>query len=821
MSAPLPVETALPQLLAALDDHRPVALVAPPGAGKTTIVPPALLATEWIGTGRILLLQPRRLAARAAAERMAALAGEAVGGRIGYRTRMDSKVSAATRIEVVTEGIFARQLIADPELAGVAAVIFDEVHERSLDSDLSLALLLEAREALRPDLRLLLMSATLDGAAYGAIIPDLVPVSSEGRMFPVTLRHVGRASEQRLEDAMASTILAALADEPGSLLAFLPGAGEIERIAERLEPRLAIDIDLHRLYGAREGGDQRAAIAPAPPGRRKVVLATSIAETSITIDGVRIIVDAGLARRPRYDRSIGLTRLVTERASQAAVTQRAGRAGRTAPGVAIRLWEAAETAGRPRFDPPEILESDLTGLVLECARWGAADVGQLRWLDAPPDSAVAEARARLRDLGLIDAEGRVTPHGDAVAALPLAPALGHMLVAAAADGLAGLAAEVAVLVGERGLGGRGVDLEERLRLWRRDRSARADSARRLAARWARAVGGNAGATPHGGDAIGQVLALAWPDRVARRRGGGGTSWLMANGRAVTLDAADPLARSPWLVIADASGSAAGARVLSAAAIDEASVIQRLAGTIVETPVLAFDSETGGVVAETQRRLGAIMLGRRPADRLDPALLAAVLLQGVRDHGLRLLPWGDAGLGLRQRIGFARAAGFADLADLDDDALLASVDDWLAPLLAGKRRLSDIGDAALAEALAARIGWADMRRLDALAPVHFTSPAGSSHRIDYGADGGPAVDVRVQALFGLAQHPMLADGRQPLTLRLTSPAGRPIQVTKDLPRFWTGSWADVRRDLRGRYPKHPWPEDPRAAPPTLRARRPGV
>ncbi|OYU13977.1 MAG: hypothetical protein CFE37_13345 [Alphaproteobacteria bacterium PA4] len=358
-----------------------------------------------------------------------------------------------------------------------------------------------------------------------------------------------------------------------------------------------------------------------------------------------------------------------------------------------------------------------------------------------------------------------------------------------------------------------------MRLWRRDRGARAESARRLAARWARSVGGAAAAAADG-DAVGQVLALAWPDRVARRRGGGGASWLMANGRAVTLDAADPLAKSPWLVIADAAGSAAGARVLSAAAIDESSVLQRLATSITETPVLAFDPETGGVVAETQRRLGAIMLGRRPVDRLDPALLAGVLLQGVRDHGLQLLPWGDASHGLRQRSAFVRAAGFTDIADPGDAALRDTLDDWLAPLLAGKRRLGDIGDAALAEALAARIGWAGMRRLDALAPVQFTSPAGSNHRIDYAAEGGPAVDVRVQALFGLAQHPMLADGRQPLTLRLTSPAGRPIQVTRDLPRFWTGSWADVRRDLRGRYPKHPWPEDPRAAPPTLRARRPG-
>lgn len=817
---PLPVEDILPALRAALADNAPVALVAPPGAGKTTAVAPALLGESWAAQGKIILLSPRRLAARAAAERMAEIAGEAVGQTIGYRTRMDSRTSAATRIEVVTEGIFTRMIVEDPELPGVAAVLFDEVHERSLESDFALALALEAREALRPDLRLLLMSATLDGAAYEAIVPGLVRIESLGRMFPVELRHAGRDAAVRIEDAMAAAVRGALADEPGSVLAFLPGAAEIERTAERLEGRLPADVDLYRLYGARDAADQRAAIRPAPAGRRKVVLATSIAETSITIDGVRVVIDSGLARRPRFDRAVGLTRLVTERASQAAVTQRSGRAGRTAPGVAIRLWEAGETAGRLRFDPPEILESELSGLLLECARWGVADPLALRWLDPPPAAAIAEARGRLLAIGAIDADGRPTPHGEAIAALPLPPALGHMLVAGAAAGIGGLAARVAAILTERGLGGRSADLDERLRLWARDRSPRAEAARRLAERWARSAGGRSDKPDPSTDAAAQALALGFPDRVARRRGGPGAPWLMANGRAVTASPDDPIGAAAWIVVGDASGAAAGARLLLGAAIEADSVERLFADTIERSASIAFDPATGGVTAETRRRLGAITLGRAPLESIDPADIAAALLDGVRTHGLALLPWGGASLALRARVGFARRAGFADLPDLSDAALITTLDEWLAPLLRGKRRLDSVTDATLHDALAAMIDWGTARRLDSFAPRQFETPAGSHHAIDYTAEAGPAVDVRVQALFGLATHPMIADGRQPLTLRLTSPAGRPVQVTNDLPRFWAGSWGDVRRDLRGRYPKHPWPEDPANAPPTLRAKRPG-
>jgi ATP-dependent helicase HrpB len=707
-------------------------------------------------------------------------------------------------------------LVDDPELPGVAGVLFDEIHERSLESDLALALTLDARAALRPDLRLVLMSATLDGAGYDALIPGLVHLEAEGRMYPVDLRHIGRDPTVRLEAAMASAIRGALAEEPGSILAFLPGAAEIERTAAQLADRLPPDVDLHRLYGARDAADQRAAIAPAPAGRRKIVLTTAIAETSITIAGVRVVIDSGLARRPQRDRAVGLTRLVTQRASQAALTQRAGRAGRTGPGVAIRLWEAAETAGRAPYDPPEILDADLAGLVLECARWGVADPASLPWRDPPPAAALAEARTRLTALDAIDADGRITAHGQRIAALPLAPALAHMLLAAVPLGLGQLAAEIAVLIGERGLGGRSSDLDDRLRGWRRERGQRADAARQLARRWARSAGAPAADDAPPADATARLLALAWPDRVARRRG---EAWLMAGGRAVTLPDGDPLARHEWLVVADASGSAAGARLLAGAALDAASIEGLLGPRIARETICQFDPATGGVVAEQRRRLGAITLARGPA-QVAPDVIAAALLAGVRSHGLVLLPWGEEAQALRARVAFARSTGLPDLPAMDDVALLASLDDWLAPLLAGKRRLGEISDGALAGALAGLLDWQQARALDAHAPRRFETPAGSSHDIDYAAESGPLAAMRVQALFGLSSHPMLAGGRVPLTLALTSPAGRPIQVTQDLPRFWAGSWADVRRELKGRYPKHPWPEQPATALPTLRARRPG-
>ncbi len=804
----LPIDIVLPDLLATLRERPNAVLVAPPGAGKTTAVAPALLDQPWC-SGEILLLSPRRLAARAAAERMAELAGEPVGRTIGYATRLDSKRSATTRITVLTEGIFLKRIQGDPELAGVSAVLFDEVHERSLDSDFGLALALDAQAALRPELRILAMSATLDGARFSALMGEAPVIASEGRSHPIEHVHLGRAAEQRIEDSMAAAIRRAMAEGEGSVLAFLPGVAEIERTAERLN--LPPDTDLHRLHGSLDPAEQRAAIRAAPPGRCKIVLATSIAETSLTLDGVRIVVDSGLARRPRYDRGAGLTRLVTERASQAAVTQRAGRAGRQGPGRVYRLWEEAATAALPRFDPPEILEADLTPLLLDCLLWGVADPRALNWLDPPSAAALDEAGRRLTALGAIDADGRPTAHGRAIADLPLPPRLAHMLLIAGEQGFGGLAAEVAVLLSERGLGGPDADLETRLRRWRSERGKRAEAARGLARRWRQLAGGAAGES----GSVGECIALAFPDRISKRRDSSGADWLSAGGRGFRLDPAAPLARGEWLAVAEASGAAGGARILSAAPIDRETVEALFADRIESGTQVQFDPATGGVRASHGRRLGAILLSGGQDSRADPAAIEAALLDGVKRHGLALLPWGREARALRRRAAFARAAD-PDIPDLSDAALLAQADSWLPGLLEGKRRLSDIAPGALHGALDSLLGWDGKQRVDRRAPASFATPAGSSHAIDYEAEAGPTVAVRVQALFGLAEHPRV--GGVPLILALTSPAGRPIQTTADLPGFWKGSWHAVAKEMRGRYPKHPWPDDPAAADPTLRTKR---
>ncbi|SDD03491.1 ATP-dependent helicase HrpB [Sphingomonas sp. YR710] len=807
----LPIHAVLPDLIAALDAAPNAVLVAPPGAGKTTAVAPALLDRPWC-TGQILLLSPRRLAARAAAERMAALAGEAVGGTIGYATRLDSKQSAATRILVVTEGIFVNRIQSDPDLPGISAVLFDEVHERSLDSDFGLALALDAQAALRPDLRLVAMSATLDGARFAGLMDGLV-IESEGRSFALEYRHLPRNAERRIEDDMAPAIRRALAEEGGSLLAFLPGVAEIERTAERLGD-LPPDVILHRLHGSLDPAEQRAAIAPSPAGYRKLVLATSIAETSITIDGLRIVVDSGLARRPRYDRAAGMTRLVTERASQAAVTQRAGRAGRQQAGIVYRLWEAAATAGLPRFDPPEILEADLSALLLDCAIWGVTDPASLRWVDSPPAAGIAEARERLIALDALDGDGRVTAHGRRIASLPLPPRLGHMLVRAGERGMGGTAAHVAVLLSERGLGGSDADLDLRLRRWRQERGRRADASRKLAARWARLVGAHAVADEAD---VAACVALAFPDRIARRRSVSGEDWISSGGRGFRLDPTSPLARNEWLAVAETQGSAAGARILSAAPIDAADIEAMFVDRIEVRRTARFDPATGAVEARRERRLGAIVLSAGRDEAADRKEIAAALVEAVRERGLGLIAWPESLAGLRARAAFAIAHG-ADIADLSDEALIAKLDDWFAPLVEGRRRLSDITASDLHGAIDGLLGWDGRRLLDRIAPEQFVSPAGSHHAIDYAAEGGPAVELRPQTLFGLATHPMVADGRVPLLLRLTSPAGRPIQTTRDLPGFWSGSWVAVAKEMRGRYPRHPWPDDPAGADPTLRTKR---
>ncbi|RZL59479.1 MAG: ATP-dependent helicase HrpB [Sphingomonas sp.] len=800
----LPILAVLPELLAALRARPNAVLVAPPGAGKTTAVAPALLREDWC-TGEILLLSPRRLAARAAAERMAALAGEAVGGTFGYATRMDSRRSAATRVTVVTEGIFVARIQSDPELAGISAVLFDEVHERSLDGDFGLALALDAQGSLRPDLRIVAMSATLDGARFASLLGDAPVIESEGRSYPLELRHLGRSGDGRIEDAMASAIRRALGEAEGGVLAFLPGVAEIERTAERLAG-LPDDIVIHELHGSLDPAAQRAAIKPEPDGRRKLVLATSIAETSLTLDGIRIVVDSGLARRPRYDRAAGMTRLVTERASQAAVIQRAGRAARLGPGVAYRLWEEAATGGLPRFDPPEILEADLSGLVLAAALWGVHDPRDLAFLDPPPAAAVAEARERLTALEAIDGDGRPTAHGRRIAAMPMPPRLAHMLLRAGEMGQGRIAAEVAVLLSERGLGGNDPDIEARLRRWRGERGTKAQAARKLAERWAKLVGGDSG----GSEGVEVPIALAFPDRIARARDASGEYWASVGGRGFRLDPATALARSEWLAVAETQGAASGARILAAAPIALATIERLFADRIETRRTVDFDPATGGVTTLRERRLGALRLSSGPDSQADPAAVAAALLDGVRTHGLALLPWREGGEALKAR---ARYAG------VDIDALLVDrLDDWLPPLLDGRRRLDAIPGGALTDAVRALIGWDGMRQVDRLAPPDFTSPAGSTHAIDYAAEGGPKVELRVQALFGLAEHPCIGSARVPLVLSLTSPAGRPIQTTRDLPGFWAGSWTAVAKEMRGRYPKHPWPDDPAAAAATLRTKK---
>ena len=812
--SPLPIESVLPDLLAALRNGTRALLVAPPGAGKTTMVAPALLDEPWASDGQILLLVPRRLAARAAAEFIAGQHGEQPGATFGYATRLDSKVGKATRVIAMTHGVFLARIQADPELKGVAAILFDEVHERSLDNDLALAFALDAAAALRPDLRMLAMSATMDGARFARLLGDPPSIVSEGRAFPLQIHHVGRDPAQRIEPQMAAAIRRALAEHDGSLLAFLPGVAEIERTAEALG-NIDEHVILQRLHGAIEPAAQRAALATPPAGKRKLVLASAIAETSLTLDDVRIVVDSGLARRPRYDRGAGLTRLVTERASRAAVTQRAGRAARQAPGIVIRLWEQAATSSLPAQDPPEILEADLSALVLACLCWGEADPSRLPFLDPPPPAALAEARKRLMSLGALDDTGQLTAHGRAIAGWPLEPRLAHMMIEAGKLGLAEVAAKVAALLTERGLGGNDADLELRLRRWRADKGQRAHAARRMAERWA----SRAGTGDARGHDLGKAIALAFPDRLSRRRDYSGEHWQSVGGRGFRLDPASPLARSQWLAVAEVAGQASGARILSAAALEESDVLDLFGDRIESRHDGAFDPATGSVTPTRSRRLGRIQLSSGPDPKPDKDAISAALVEGVREHGLGLLPWSESASALRARAAFARGLD-SDITALDDEALLERLGDWLPPLVVGKRALAQVDAAALRSALEALLGYQALRSLDRLAPAEFQSPAGSRHAIDYAAPGGPTVEVRAQALYGLSDHPSVGGGRVPLTLAITSPAHRPIQTTKDLPAFWAGSWRDVVKEMRGRYPRHLWPDDPAAASATLRTKKAG-
>lgn len=817
----LPVLEVLPALRAALGAHPSQVLVAPPGAGKTTGLPQRLLDEDWSRGGVLWMLVPRRLAARAAAARIAAGLGETAGGLVGWSVRFERKTSAATRLDIMTPGVFLRRVLANPELPGVAGLLFDEVHERSLDCDLALALARDVQKGLRPDLRLLAMSATLDGARVAGLLGAPEPILSAGRAFPVETRHVAR--DAALDPAeQAARLAAQLARETpeGDILVFLPGVAEIRRAIADLEGRPAPGLRAVGLHGGLEPAEQDAVLRPDPDGMRRAIFATSIAETSLTVPGVRIVIDSGLSRRPAYEPDSGLTRLVTVRASKAAAIQRRGRAGRTAPGLCVRMWREAEAGASPDHDRPEILDADLSALALNLAEWGVSDPGMLDWLDPPPAPAWAEARKLLAGLGALDDDGRLTAHGRAMAGFGLPPRLSHMIQVAAGTGLADTAAHVALLLGERGLGGPGPDLGERLGRWMQDRSPRAQAARRQAEAWARQAGhgDHGGHGGHGGgmrvdpDQAGAMLALAFPERVAKardRRGG----FLMAGGRGAELPADSPLAGAPFLAVGAVTGSAGHSRILDAAALTRADIDLWFAARM-ETRVLAtIDPATGQARGRRQTRLGALVLEEGPAP-LDPGAAAEALLAHVRRQGIALLDWSPAATRLRARVDWLREqepeAGWPAM---DDSALSADLDDWLGPELRAHARLDRVD---LQAALMRRLDGRQSARFETAAPASFASPAGSSHPIDYAAGQGPSVSLRVQEVYGVSRHPVLAAG-VPLTFCLLSPGQRPIAITSDLPAFWAGAWADVRKDMKARYPKHVWPEAPAAAAPTLRAK----
>lgn len=810
---PLPIDAVLDDVRGALRAHGAAVLVAAPGAGKTTRVPLALLDEPWRQGGKILVLEPRRIAARAAAERMASTLDSRLGEVVGLRARLNSKTGPGVAIEVVTEGVFTRMILDDPELKGVAAVLFDEFHERSLDADLGLALALDARSALRPDLKLVIMSATLETRPASKLLGDAPIIESEGRAFPVETRYLGRGAN-RLDDDVIAAIRRAVSSDPGSLLVFLPGQGEITRVRDRLaEQALPSNIDVVPLYGGLDPSAQDRAISPAKPGRRKVVLATSIAETSITIEDVRVVIDSGVARVPRYEPDVGITRLETVRVSRASAEQRRGRAGRTQPGVCYRLWDEPETQGLVPFAEPEIRSADLSSLLLDCAEWGTNDPRSLSWLDPPSEGPLAAARSGLEAIQALDEAGHITRTGRELRTLPLPPRLARMVLKAGSLGKANEAAEIVAILVERGIGGNDIDLASRLENFRRDRSQRAESMRSLARQWSRVAHRNG---DKGQDlSPASLLAFAYPERIAKNRGRRG-SFLLVNGRAGQFDEHHHLASAPYLVVAELQGRAAATRILSAFAIDETEIETVAGGEIATRDEVVFDRDARAVRARRTRRLGAITLKSETRSIAKDDDSASVLALGIAEIGTASLPWTKAQLQLRNRVAFLRRND-ETWPDMSDAALASTIDGWLAPFLVGKSRVSDVDAETLDNALSTLLPRQLRQRLDDEAPTHFTAPTGNRHALDYEVDDAPALHIRVQELFGLKEHPAIARGRLPLTLHLLSPAHRPIQITRDLPGFWAGSWRAVRADMRGQYPKHVWPEDPATALPTARAK----
>ena len=819
---PLPIDQVLPALRDALRSGRAAVLQAPPGAGKTTRVPLALLDEPWLGGRRIVMLEPRRLAARAAARRMSDTLGERVGDTVGYRVRHESAVGPATRIVVVTEGVLTRMLQSDPSLEQVGLVVFDEFHERSIHADLGLALTLQTRAILRQDLRVLVMSATLEGGPVAALLGGAPVVTSEGRAHPVEVRHQARRAGTRLEPAVAAAVREALVAEEGDVLVFLPGAGEIRRVEGLLR---GVAADVIPLHGNLPPDQQDRAILPSPPGARKVVLATSIAETSLTIEGVRVVVDAGLSRVPRYSPRTGMTRLATVRVSQASAEQRRGRAGRVAAGICYRLWSRQEDAALPERSSPEILQADLAPLALDLGAAGVRDPAELQWLDPPPSAAFREARSLLVQLGALDRSGGFTPHGGGMSRLALHPRLSHMVMKATELGERDTACEIAALLTERDLLRRNegvpeADIRTRLDVLR-GTTIRQDVDRE-ALRRARAEvavcrrGGRAGRGRGAGMSVGGLLALAYPDRIAQRRQGQVGRFLLRSGLGASLDP-QGLSREDYLVIPELDGKAPESRILVAAPISIEEIREGFEGDIAIEDVVEWDSASRAVAARRRERLGAIVLRDMAMLNPDPALVARALMEGVRKEGLQVLPWDDDARRTRERITFVRTLdpGWPDVSDI---ALGDSLEEWLGPRSAGLARLADLGRVDLSAALLDLVGWDRRAALDRLAPTHVTVPSGSRVPLDYGDPTLPVLAVRLQEMFGQTETPRVGGGTVPLTLHLLSPAGRPVQVTRDLAGFWRTTYFEVRKNLKGRYPRHHWPDDPLEAVPTSRVRR---
>jgi len=841
MSINLPVDEVIPSLKAALDRANNAVLQAPPGAGKTTRVPLALLDEAWLNGKRILMLEPRRLAARNAAYYMARQMGESVGETVGYRVRMDSRVSERTRIEVLTEGVFTRLLQADPALTGVGLAIFDEFHERSLQADVGLALCADIQSALRDDLRLLVMSATLDGEAVSKLLAHAPVITSTGRSFPVDIRYLPpeprRAAGSAFLDHVAAAVKRAHAEESGSILVFLPGVGEIKRVERSLrEAGLGAQTQICPLYGELAQDAQEQAILPATAGRRKVVLATTIAETSLTIEGIRVVIDSGRARVPRFDPVCGLTRLTTVNVSQASAEQRRGRAGRLGPGVCYRLWSEGAHHKLPEYNRPEILDADLASMALDVAQWGVGDPQALAWLDLPPPAHYAQAHQLLQELAALDNKGMITTHGRRMAQLAMHPRLAHMVLAGIELNLGALACDVAALLEERDVirGERDADLKLRLQvlhtgkpsplaLSQRERASRQEEidrtacarVRKQAQQWRRQLQIPDRATERT-QHVGLLLAYAYPDRIAQHRPGKEPRYLLANGRGAAFARHEPLSAEEYIVAAHLDGVQKEARIFLAAFISRAELEEHFTALIAPRDIIEWDARNECVQARRQRHLGALILDDAPLNDPDPQAVTRSMLVGIRDMGINSLPWNKDLRAWRQRVQFLHRLEPQHWPDVTDERLLATLYDWLAPYLNGVTRRAHLNDIDLHAALTGLLSWEQQRALDKLAPTHFTVPSGSRIPIDYDNDP-PVLAVRLQEMFGLHETPRIAGGRVALLLHLLSPARRPVQVTQDLAGFWANSYFDVRKDLKGRYPKHYWPDDPLQAQATARAK----